>query len=164
VGVEADGAVARSGRQREEERRRNARKRVVRARTENVRHTISKVRLRLLVEENKQDEHLLNGKPHTRGECASVPRPCPYVSCAMHLYLDTTPAGNVRVNFPDLEPDEMDPDGSCALDVADKGESVLERVGELLNVTRERVRQIEARALSRLRRAHTKLLQEIFGT
>jgi DNA-directed RNA polymerase sigma subunit (sigma70/sigma32) len=39
---------------------------------------------------------------------------------------------------------------SCALDVADLGGTAIEAVSELLNVTRERIRQIEMQALSRL--------------
>jgi DNA-directed RNA polymerase sigma subunit (sigma70/sigma32) len=36
---------------------------------------------------------------------------------------------------------------SCALDVAERGGATLERVGELMNMTRERVRQIQDVAL-----------------
>lgn len=41
---------------------------------------------------------------------------------------------------------------SCALDVADEGGLTHEAVGRTMNVTRERVRQIEASALVRVRR------------
>jgi hypothetical protein len=40
---------------------------------------------------------------------------------------------------------------SCALDVADQGGTTLDRVGDLLAMTRERVRQIELVALARAR-------------
>jgi DNA-directed RNA polymerase sigma subunit (sigma70/sigma32) len=39
---------------------------------------------------------------------------------------------------------------TCALDVAGNGPQNFDRTGELLNVTRERVRQIEAMALAKL--------------
>lgn len=86
--------------------------------------------------------------PLTRADCANVPRPCPYVSCRYNLYLDATPHG-FKLNFPGLEPWEMT--NSCALDVAEScGEMTLEQVASMLNVTRERVRQIEARLLRNL--------------
>jgi hypothetical protein len=87
-------------------------------------------------------------RPKTRGDCARVPRPCPYVSCKYNLYLDVQPTGSVKLNMPDLEPDEMAV--SCALDVAEEDGATLERVAELLNITRERVRQIEDRVLRKL--------------
>ncbi|HEX6765901.1 MAG TPA: sigma factor-like helix-turn-helix DNA-binding protein, partial [Polyangiaceae bacterium] len=88
-------------------------------------------------------------RPHTRSECAEGPRPCPHVSCRHHLYLDVNPhTGTIKLNFPDLEVWELA--FSCALDVADLGGTAIDRVGELMNVTRERVRQIETQALSRL--------------
>lgn len=86
-------------------------------------------------------------RPITRGDCLDAPRPCPWVSCKWHLYLDVTAAGTITLNFPAIEPDQMRE--SCALDVADRGGVVLETVGELLSVTRERIRQVEAKAMSR---------------
>jgi hypothetical protein len=89
------------------------------------------------------------GRPRTRSECADGPRPCPHVSCRHHLYLDVNPStGTIKLNFPDLEVWELAI--SCALDVADLGGTAIELVSELMNVTRERVRQIEMQALSRL--------------
>ena len=88
-------------------------------------------------------------KPRTRAECADGPRPCPYVSCAHHLYLDVSDrTGAIKLNFPDLEVWDMNE--SCALDVADRGETTLEDVGANMNITRERVRQIEVTALAKI--------------
>jgi DNA-directed RNA polymerase sigma subunit (sigma70/sigma32) len=39
---------------------------------------------------------------------------------------------------------------SCALDVADRGDHTLNEGGEMLGVSRERVRQIEEQALHKL--------------
>lgn len=85
-------------------------------------------------------------RPRTRGECVDGPRPCPFVGCKYNLYLDINPeTGSIKINFPSLDPWEMT--SSCALDVADAGEHTLEAIGELMNLTRERTRQIEARVL-----------------
>lgn len=91
----------------------------------------------------------VKGKPVTRAECAGVPRPCPYVSCKHHLYLDVMPGtGSIKLNFPDLEVWEVG--ASCALDAADKGGRTLDEIGDLFNMTRERVRQVESIALQKL--------------
>jgi DNA-directed RNA polymerase sigma subunit (sigma70/sigma32) len=39
---------------------------------------------------------------------------------------------------------------TCSLDVADRGGITLEEVGEILNLTRERIRQVEVRGLRKL--------------
>lgn len=89
-------------------------------------------------------------RPLTRAECIEGPRPCPFVSCKYHLYLDVTEVGSLKLNFPHLEPDQMAE--SCALDVVDKhGTRTLEEVGGLLNMTRERVRQVEEEILAGLK-------------
>jgi hypothetical protein len=88
-------------------------------------------------------------RPHRREECREGPRPCPHVSCRHHLDLDVNPAtGTIKLNFPDLEVWELAV--SCTLDVAENGGSAIEAIGQLMNVTRERVRQIEAQALAKL--------------
>jgi hypothetical protein len=91
-------------------------------------------------------------RPTSRGQCANVARPCPYVSCKYHLYIDVNPnTGSIKINFPDLEVWELD--NSCALDVAEQGGITLEEVGEILNLTRERIRQVEVRGLMKLKDA-----------
>lgn len=87
-------------------------------------------------------------RPRTRADCSSVPRPCPYVGCRYNLYLDVNEmSGTLKLNFPDLEPWEMPPLGSCVLDIAERqGALSLEDTGGYLNLTRERVRQIQTKA------------------
>lgn len=92
---------------------------------------------------------MLKCRPAVRSECIDVPRPCPFVSCRYHLYLDVMPhSGRIRFNFPGLEVDEIPV--SCALDEAEANidglqlEGVAVRAG---NITRERVRQLQDGAL-----------------
>ncbi len=88
-------------------------------------------------------------RPYTRADCRTAPRPCPWVSCKYHLYLDVQPqSGSIKMNFPDLEVWEMTE--TCALDVADRGGITLEEVGTLLNLTRERIRQVEHSGIEKL--------------
>jgi hypothetical protein len=91
-------------------------------------------------EPDPRPRELVAQRPATRGDCAGGQRPCPWVSCRHHLYLDVSEDGAVRLNFPHLEPWELEQ--TCSLDVAED-ERALERVGAMLNVTRERVRQLE---------------------
>ncbi len=89
-------------------------------------------------------------RPSTREDCRTAERPCPYISCKYHLYLDVnSETGSIKINFPDLDVWEMSE--TCALDVADRGGITLEEVGELLNLTRERIRQVEVLGLEKLR-------------
>jgi hypothetical protein len=126
------------------EQRRSRRKRAVRARTISVR--------RLNKRDFERDVSALGVaslRPTTRAECRDGPRPCPFVSCRYHLYLDVSRrTGSIKLNFPDLEVWEMPV--SCALDVAEDGGATLEDVGAIMNVTRERIRQLEVTALERL--------------
>lgn len=87
-------------------------------------------------------------RPQTRSDCLDGPRPCPFVACRYHLYLDVARNGSIKLNFPDLEPWQLEP--CCALDVADRGGTTLEQVAALMNMTRERVRQLEGPALEKL--------------
>ena len=88
-------------------------------------------------------------RPTMRSQCVSQPRPCLYVACKHHLYLDVNPeTGSIKINFPGREPWELEE--TCALDVAERGGITLEEVGDILNLTRERIRQVETLGLQRL--------------
>lgn len=134
---------------------RSGRKRAVRAKTINPRR-IPKQELAMGKALYPEDPGPL---PPTRGHCAEGSRPCPRVSCRHNLFLDVEARGGIKVTFPDLEPEELTE--SCALDVADQGGITLEEVGALLNLTRERVRQLEVRALAKVYAAAPELREQI---
>lgn len=90
------------------------------------------------------------GHPTARAHCVNMPRPCLYVSCRHHLYLDVNEeTGSIKFNFPDKEVWELEE--TCALDVADRGGITLEEVGSIMNLTRERIRQLELSGLEKLK-------------
>jgi len=125
----------------------------VRARTENM-HRLSQRALRAGAEAYPEQPGVDYLRPRTFGECDSVGLgdlfPCPFVSCKHHLYLDVNPrTGSIKLNFPDREVDELP--ATCSLRVSLRGGVTLEEVAENIGVVRERIRQIEDRALAQLR-------------
>ena len=89
-------------------------------------------------------------RPMVREDCRNKERPCLYVSCVHHLYLDVTAKGSIVFNYPDKEPWELEE--TCSLDLAEKEDGLtLEEIGDYLNLTRERVRQVERCALLKLK-------------
>lgn len=96
-------------------------------------------------------EKVVVERPRTRGECENGERPCPFAGCRYHLFVDVNPkGGSLKLNFPDMELWELSE--TCALDVADRGGIQLEKLGYVMNLTRERIRQIEMRAVQKLAR------------
>lgn len=100
----------------------------------------------------------VNPRPRTRSDCLALgpnaARPCPWVSCRYHLYLDIQSYNNsIKLNFPAAQ-ELTDLPATCALDVVDRHPDglTLEDLGKLLQLTRERVRQIEAKAVKTLAR------------
>lgn len=92
-------------------------------------------------------------RPRTWGECQErglgTETPCPFVSCKYHLYLDVNErTGSIKLNFPDREIEDL-PE-TCSLAVAERGAQILESVGATMNLTRERIRQLETRILARV--------------
>ena len=95
--------------------------------------------------------------PRSRSECINGLRPCPWVRCKYHLYLDVIPRksgpGRICYNFlnSDEEPGSVsDMSETCVLDLVENGRSLsLEEIGTILRLTRERIRQIENTALKK---------------
>lgn len=86
-------------------------------------------------------------------------RPCRHYGCRYHLWWDQArglerPAGlgieaRALANFRERAlSGELGP--SCALDVAAEGEHTYAEVGEMLGISRERVRQLEAAAIDKI--------------
>jgi hypothetical protein len=128
------------------ERRGRRRRGRPRARSIAVKH-ITREKLRIGAIENPPIDV---PRPRTRAECREAMRPCPWVACKHHFYLDVNPeTGTIKMNFPDLEPWELK--HTCALDVAEAGAITLEEVGEIMNLTRERIRQVELKGLIKIK-------------
>lgn len=86
---------------------------------------------------------------HHPDEVVKRSRPCVFVGCRYSTYLDTTETGSIVFNFPHLEPGQMPVDQSCTLDLADRRAMTLEEIAVVTNLTRERIRQLELKALLR---------------
>ncbi len=101
---------------------------------------------------DEHEVHLPVLRPTKRSECLSggwnEQRPCPFASCKYSLLSDVTPTGRVIEVFEGVDIHEL-PD-TCALDAASKGGLDLQDVGDRINVTRERVRQMAERAFDRV--------------
>jgi len=132
------------------------RRHVTRSRVEPL-HKINREHLRIIQQDTRDYDSSI--RPKVRLECLphkEDARPCPFVSCRHHLYLEVAGprkirqevVGNILINFPDLEPDQI-PE-TCSLDIADRGGVTLEEVGMFMNVSRERIRQIETQACKML--------------
>ena len=81
------------------EQRRSRRKRDVRARTISVkRMTKRELELGRMLYPDVEDI----ARPKMREDCGQGERPCPFVSCKHHLYLDVSArTGAIKLNFPD---------------------------------------------------------------
>ncbi len=101
------------------------------------------------------------GMPRTRRECPNGP--CPHVGCRYHLW--TERRLDRRGAVVDLRETAVfgNVDHTCILNEIAHGPLTLEAIGGLFELSRERVRQIEADALARLRDADPGVLRELLA-
>jgi hypothetical protein len=85
-------------------------------------------------------------RPRTRQDCFNYSRPCPWVGCKYHLFLDIN---GEKIKSYGEDPLEME--FCCALDIADKGGWCLEDIRKIYGLSRERIRQIVEHALRKMR-------------
>ena len=124
---------------------------------------IKRFRPRLLRADHADTAGYLEPIPRTYGDCqeralGTPTNPCWYLRCKHNLLLDLDPrSGSYKITWPDLADghygDEYRalPEHTCALHEAAHGGLTLDEVGVMMNLTRERVRQIETKALHALR-------------
>lgn len=105
-------------------------------------------------------------RPRTRGDCADGPRPCPWVGCRHHLYLEIDRRGR-PVTHHHVDPEDLDRlVDTCSLDVADRvsatGEQLdHESVAIRIGLSKQRSQQIEERTLRDIDRRHPLLREHI---
>lgn len=86
--------------------------------------------------------------PGKRKECINGLRPCPWIRCKYHLIWDVkvfksnSPRMLLKLSDEEIIFSILSLRESCSLDVAGRGEQTLEEIGKILNVSRERARQI----------------------
>lgn len=90
-------------------------------------------------------------RPRTRGDCVSRLRPCPFISCRHHLFIEVMPSGSIKMAFGDGVDTLVSMAETCSLDVADRGEHDMGKIGRYLGVTPARIQQEVSQALAKLR-------------
>ena len=89
-------------------------------------------------------------RPKTRADCVDEARPCPYAGCRHHLWLNVTRAGSITFVGSDGPGQLNQMDDTCALDVAERGQSTRPEIGRLLGLHVSQLLNIEQTALLKL--------------
>lgn len=77
----------------------------------------------------------------TRGKCMGGVEPCDQLHCRFHVLSDKSERKAKALPLPRI---------ACALKLANLGGMTLEDVGRAMAITRERVRQVEAKAVANM--------------
>lgn len=100
-------------------------------------------------------------RPKVRRDCCQEARPCPWVRCRHHLFLEVRKNGSL--NFPHGQDVKalFRMSATCSLDVAALGTQTLEQCRKHFgDVTRERIRQEQDVALAKLKEALPSSVQD----
>ncbi len=102
------------------------------------------------------DEELDAERPKIRQDCINGPRPCPWIMCRWHtiwMINDSSKPiilGGQKPRHPIMKLSDDDillmianMKCTCLMDVMDQAGLILEDIGDILGMTRERVRQIQ---------------------
>lgn len=124
-----------------------------------------------ILDESYEDPDNGRRLPKTRGDCEGVDLPCNFLSCRHNLVISAVGTGRdagarvsglrrmIDMDNPELMEAIRDRlnagNPTCALDVAEEDGQTLEQIGNIMGLTRERVRQIEEEALDKLRQKLT---------
>jgi transposase-like protein len=94
----------------------------------------------------------LDARPTLRSECRHASRPCPWVSCEEHALLAAV-SGPLGSELTDDQLTDLlaEMPYSCLADIVEERTLTLDEVAAVMGVTRERVRQLEEKGLTRLR-------------
>ena len=111
-----------------------------------------KPKLSLVVLREQTTLRIQEQQPPPREQCVGAARPCQWLNCRYHLWVNERRPGRrweAREHLPGIERSTPE---TCALDVAEVASDGLSRgsVGKLLGISNERVRQIEESALAKL--------------
>jgi hypothetical protein len=94
-------------------------------------------------------------RPRTRADCLpggpNEMRPCPYVACKHHAYLQVRDDGSIQYNHQGLEPWEI-PE-TCVLDQAEHGGLLLHEAAPVMGMTPQWMNVIELAARDKMRQA-----------
>jgi hypothetical protein len=86
---------------------------------------------------------LINFRKATDGACMDFEEPCQELQCRYHIHSDARESQIASIPTQPV---------TCSLKLAGRGGMTLEEIGGALGITRERVRQIEHRAVRRMDR------------
>ncbi len=89
-------------------------------------------------------------RPKTRGECADMPRPCPFLSCRYHLaHQRVAPHHGSGLDDDEAVDLIVGASETCTLDIADKDGVEQEEIAAALGVTRQAIAAMVIRARDR---------------
>jgi hypothetical protein len=89
-------------------------------------------------------------RPLTRGECIDMPRPCPFVGCRYHLFLEVTNTGGITLPWGEDPEAIKDLKHTCALDVAEGDGIERNELAAIFNLSSYGVTNVYNSALAKL--------------